>query len=131
MGVSAPIAYAAAPQIVPLASLLHPHEVVRIIRAGSHRSALVTSENRVFVWGNNELKPPYELYSVPAGEGDIIDIEVGDSVLVLVDILAQSSQEDLNTPDDILHNSLLLSHHNKDPHYSRTLEKSRSQSMAW
>ena len=130
MGVSAPIAYAAAPQIVPLASILHPHEFVRIIRAGSHRSALVTSENRVFLWGNNELKPPYELYSVPAGEGDIIDIEVGDSILVLVDVLAQNSQEDLNT-DDTLHHLLLQSHHSKDPHYNRTLEKSRSQSMAW
>ena len=114
MAIPAAIAYAATPQIVPLASRLQSHEFVRFVRADMHGSIAVTSQNRVFEWGNGELGEPRAIYAVPAGEGCIVDVTAGKEPLVLVDGTAQSRG-------------------NSSPPrgHVRSFEKSRSQSMEW
>ena len=120
MAIPAAIAYAATPQIVPLAHHLRSQEFVRFVRADMHGSIAVTSQNRVFQWGNGELGEPREIYAVPAGEGCIVDVTAGEEPLILVDGTAQSPRVGSSRGY-----SLPAANH------VRSFEKSRSQSMEW
>lgn len=88
LAIPAAVAYAASPQVVPLAGRLCGGETVRFVRADMHGSVAVTSRNRVFQWGNGELAPPREIFALPAGEGAIVDVAAGVAPIVLIDTAA-------------------------------------------
>ena len=78
------VVYATTPQLVPLLSVLQEKESVTRVKAGGHRSVLVTSANRVLSWGESDHQRPKVLLSTLKPSECVTDLAVESDCLWVV-----------------------------------------------
>ena len=116
------VVYATTPQLVPLLSVLQEKESVTRVKAGGHRSVLVTSANRVLSWGESDHQRPEVLLSTLKPSECVTDLAVESDCLWVV------SDTEPSTLAIVLHASGVetaqsLKHH--------SFEKARARSLEW
>ena len=79
------VVYSVTPQLVPLLGVLREKETVRAVRAGGHRSVVVTSQNRVLSWGESDHQRPEVLVSTLEAGDVVTDLVVEKEALFVVD----------------------------------------------
>ena len=79
------VVYSVRPQLVPLLGVLREKEAVRSVRAGGHRSVVVTSQNRLLSWGEGDHERPDVLVSTLEASDMVTDLAVETAALFLVD----------------------------------------------